>query len=144
MQRNGRHDAECANVAPARRALTNRARRDVGLGREPATVRVAVPRLRSLCARGSKCGLGIDGSYTQLAGCPIFPVVEQLPAGRGDTLARRSVVLAGAATGAAGALSLLTAGITAVLVRAAGGTPRRTHRALAQTSAPAQPMIRHC
>ncbi len=119
--------------------LRNRARRQVGLGPEPATVKIAAPRLRALCARGAKCGLGIDGSCSRLTGCPIFPVAEQLPASRNDTIVRRTLVMGGVAAGAVGMLSLLTAAVTAAIGRAVGWTPGRSPAPLALSSASPPP-----
>jgi thiosulfate dehydrogenase [quinone] large subunit len=110
--------------------LRDRARRDLGLGSEPAIVGVSVPRLRALCARGAKCGLGSDGFCTRLAGCPVFPVTEQLSITAKDQLTRRTLVVGGAAAGAVGGLALLIGGATAALGRAVGGTRSRPAAAL--------------
>ena len=121
--------------------LRNRARRGLGLGPEPATVPVAVPRLRALCARGAKCGLGTDGSCTRLAGCPVFPVTETLPGARTAELARRNLIAGTVAAAAVGVLAVVLGGVTAAIGRAVGGTPRRSHAARgpagATTSTPA-------
>ena len=103
--------------------LRNRARGDLLLGHEPKTVAVDVPRLRRLCGRGQKCGLEPDGQCTRLAGCPVFPVQELLSDRQEHELRRRTMVLGGAAAGAAGAVALLGGGITALLGRALGRTP---------------------
>jgi len=100
--------------------LRNRARRDLRLLPEQGTVAVAVPRLRKLCARGQKCGLTPDGQCTRLAGCPVFPVQESLPAKVGEQLHRRTMVLGGATALVAGVVAVLVGGITAVIGRAAG------------------------
>jgi thiosulfate dehydrogenase (quinone) large subunit len=113
--------------------LRKRARRDLGLGPEPATVDIAVPRLRKLCGRGSKCGLAPDGQCTRLAGCPVFPVGELLPADRRDELGRRTVVIGGVAAAAVGILAILAGGLTAFIGRALGGTSRRSRAALSPT-----------
>ena len=110
--------------------LRDRARRDLGLGTEPAKVAVSVPRLRALCARGAKCGLGSDGFCRRLPGCPVFPVAEQLPVAAKDELTRRTLVIGGVAAGAVGGSALLIGGVTAALGRAAGGTRPRPGAAL--------------
>ncbi len=110
--------------------LSNRARRDSGLAAQAATVAVAVPRLRALCARGAKCALGADGLCTRLAGCPIFPVDERLPADRREQVDRRTLVIGTAVAGAVGILTIALGGITAAVGRAVGGTSRRAHNAL--------------
>jgi thiosulfate dehydrogenase [quinone] large subunit len=115
--------------------LRNHARRGLGLGPEPATVSVAVPRLRSLCARGAKCGLGTDGACARLTGCPVFPVSEKLPARQADALARRTVVAGVASVGGAGVLALILGGVTAAIGRGVGGTPRRASAAAGRTIA---------
>ena len=102
--------------------LRNRARRNLRLPPEPTSVAVAVPRLRKLCARGQKCGLTPDGHCTRLAGCPVFPIQETLPAGPSDELHRRTVVLRGATAGAVGILGLLLGSLTAIIGRMVSGT----------------------
>jgi thiosulfate dehydrogenase [quinone] large subunit len=102
--------------------LRDRARRDLRLAPEPATVAVAVPRLRRLCARGSKCGLAPDGQCTRPVGCPVFPVRERLPARVGEDLDRRVVMLSGAAAAVVGVLAVLGGALAAVAGRAIGGT----------------------
>ena len=104
--------------------LRNRARRDLRLGPEPKTVAVAVPRLRQLCARGGTCGLAADGQCTQLAGCPVFPVEEQLRPGVRAEIQRRTVVKGGAAAAAVGTLAVMAAALTAMVGRAVGGVTR--------------------
>lgn len=111
--------------------LRNRARRDVGLGREPARVSIPAPRLKALCARGAKCGLGDDGSCSRMSSCPIFPLEERIPARTDDQLSRRTVVVTAVTAGAGGAFALVTAGLAAMIGRAVGGTPRRTRAAAA-------------
>jgi thiosulfate dehydrogenase (quinone) large subunit len=102
--------------------LRNRARRDLRLGPEPTSVAVDVPRLRRLCGRGQKCGLAPDGQCTRLAGCPVFPVLETLPAQQGEELHRRTMLLGGAAAGVVGIVALLGGGITAIIGRVLGRT----------------------
>ncbi|HEX8971055.1 Rieske 2Fe-2S domain-containing protein [Oryzihumus sp.] len=104
--------------------LGNRARRELRLGPEPATVAVTVPRLRQLCARGGKCGLAADGQCTRLAGCPVFPVEEQLRPDVRTEIQRRTVVKGGAAAAAAGTLAVMVAALTAMVGRAVGGVSR--------------------
>jgi thiosulfate dehydrogenase [quinone] large subunit len=116
--------------------LRDKARRDMRLGPEPASVNVAVPRLRNLCGRGQKCGLTPDGVCTRLAGCPVFPVQEALSAPVREELGRRTVAAGVVAAGAAGILAVLGGGLTAIIGRAAGGTTRR-RLAGAKPSAPA-------
>lgn len=114
--------------------LRNRVRRNLRLGPEPTSVAVSVPRLRNLCARGQKCGLTPDGQCTRLAGCPVFPVQESLPAEQRKELDRRNVVAGVVAAAAAGILAILAGGITAILGRAVGGTTRRGPAAARPTS----------
>lgn len=114
--------------------LRNQARRDLQLGPEAATVTVPVPRLRHLCARGQKCGLASDGQCTRLAGCPVFPVHEALPAGLRADLDRRTLVAGGIAATAVGIVAILGGALTAVLGRVIGGTTRRTATAAGPTS----------
>ena len=102
--------------------LRNRARRDLRLGPVPPSVTIDVPRLRKLCARGQKCGLSPDGQCTRPAGCPVFPVQETLPAGRGTELRRRTMVLGGAAAGIIGVMAAVVGGFTAIIGRAVGRT----------------------
>jgi len=109
--------------------LRNRARGDLRLGPEPSTVAVDVARLRQLCGRGQKCGLAPDGQCTRLAGCPVFPVNESLSDAQGHELRRRTMVLSGAAVGAAGALALLGGGITALIGRVLGRSTTPTAKA---------------
>lgn len=120
--------------------LRNRARRNLRLPPEPTSVAVDVPRLRKLCARGQKCGLTPDGQCTRLAGCPVFPIQETLPAGTSEELHRRTVVLGGAATAVVGILALFVGGITAIIGRVVGGprTPAasRPNPAVASASTP--------
>jgi len=103
--------------------LRNRARRDLHLGAVPTSVSIDVPRLRKLCARGQKCGLAPDGQCTRLAGCPVFPLQETLPAREDAELHRRTMVLGGAAAGAVGVTAALLGGFTAIIGRALGRTP---------------------
>jgi thiosulfate dehydrogenase [quinone] large subunit len=105
--------------------LRNRARRDLRLAPEPASVAVAVPRLRALCGRGQKCGLNPDGVCTRLAGCPVFPVQESLPAPVSEELARRTVATGMVAAAGAAILAVFAGGLTAIIGRAVGGTTRR-------------------
>lgn len=105
--------------------LRNRARRDLRLGPEPASVAVSVPRLRKLCARGQKCGLTPDGLCTRLAGCPVFPVQEVLPAPMREELDRRTVAAGVVAGVAAGIFAILGGGLTAIIGRVVGGATRR-------------------
>ena len=122
------------------RWLRNRARRNLRLPPEPISVAVDVPRLRKLCARGQKCGLTPDGQCTRLAGCPVFPIQETLPAGTSEELHRRTVVLGGAATAVVGILALFVGGITAIIGRVVCGprTPvaSRPNPAVASASTP--------
>ncbi|MGZ4783705.1 MAG: QcrA and Rieske domain-containing protein [Oryzihumus sp.] len=104
--------------------LRNRARRELRLGPEPAVVAVAVPRLRALCARGGTCGLAPDGQCTRPAGCPVFPVEEQLRPGIRAEIQRRTVVKGGAAAAAVGTLAVMAAALTAMVGRAVGGVTR--------------------
>lgn len=98
--------------------LRNRARRDLRLGPEPASVSIDVPRLRRLCGRGQKCGLAPDGQCMRLAGCPVFPIQETLPAREGEQLRRRSLVLGGIAGGVVAGLAIVGGAITAMIGRA--------------------------
>ena len=100
--------------------LRNRVRRDLRLGPLPTSVSIDVPRLRKLCARGQKCGLTPDGQCTRPVGCPVFPVQETLPAGQGEQLHRRTMVLGGAAAGVVGVMAAVVGGFTAIIGRAAG------------------------
>lgn len=109
--------------------LRGRARRDVGLGPQPALVSIAAPRLKELCARGAKCGLDPAGTCHRLAGCPVFPTDEKVPARTSDALSRRTVVVSAMGAGAAGAFALVTAGLAAAIGRAVGGTARRHRQA---------------
>ncbi|MEP7034491.1 MAG: TQO small subunit DoxD [Actinomycetota bacterium] len=100
--------------------LKSRARRDLRLGPEAASVIIDVPRLRRLCGRGQKCGLAPDGQCTRLAGCPVFPIQEALPAREGEQVRRRSLVLGGVAASVVAGLAIVGGGITAILGRARG------------------------
>jgi hypothetical protein len=102
--------------------LRNRARGDLHLAPVPASVDVAVPRLRNLCGRGQKCGLTADGHCTRLAGCPVFPVQETLPSRLREELDRRVVLAGGAAAAGVGLFALLLGGVTAFIGRVIGGT----------------------
>ena len=113
--------------------LRNRARRDLGLEPEPGTVTVAVPRLRKLCARGSKCGLAADGHCTRMAGCPVFPVDEPMRPDVHNALDRRTVLVGGASVATVGIFALLLGGATAWIGRAVGGTTRRRGNAPSPT-----------
>jgi thiosulfate dehydrogenase [quinone] large subunit len=115
--------------------LRNRARGDLHLTPVPASVAVAVPRLRNLCGRGQKCGLTSEGHCTRLAGCPVFPVQETLPSRLREELDRRVVLAGGAAAAVVGLFALLLGGITAFIGRVIGGTTNSK----ATTATPAAP-----
>lgn len=115
--------------------LRNRARGNLRLGPVPASVAVAVPRLRNLCGQGKKCGLNADGHCTRPSGCPVFPVQETLPTPLSEELDRRTVVARGAAAVVVGIFALLVGGITAIIGRVVGGTTINTPT----PPAPAQP-----
>jgi thiosulfate dehydrogenase (quinone) large subunit len=110
------------SVFSADGGLRNRARGDLHLAPVPASVAVAVPRLRSLCGRGQKCGLTADGHCTRPAGCPVLPVQETLPTRLREELDRRIVVAGGAAAAVVGLFALLLGGVTAFVGRLIGGT----------------------
>jgi thiosulfate dehydrogenase [quinone] large subunit len=116
--------------------LADRARRDVGLGRRPAEVTIAAPRLKELCARGAKCGLDEAGRCRRPSGCPIFSADDKVAARTGEALARRTVVVTAVAAAVTGAAALITAGLAASIGRAVGGTPQR-RRVAAGTGPPA-------
>lgn len=119
--------------------LRARARRDLRLAPEAASVAVQVPRLRTLCGRGAKCGLDPSGRCTRLQGCPVFPVQEQLSPAVHEALNRRTVVLGAAAAALVGVVSLLAGGLTAALGRAAGGTSTRRRTVALAKPAPSTP-----
>ncbi len=102
--------------------LASRARRDTGLGPEPAAVSVDAGRLRKLCPRGSTCGLAPDGHCGRHSGCPVFPLREVLTTRQREDLGRRRMVVGGMAVGGVGLVTGLVAGLTALIGRAVGGT----------------------
>jgi len=128
-----------AGVLSADTWLRNRARRQLRLDPEPASISVAVPRLRSLCGRGQKCGLTPDGLCTRLAGCPVFPVQEVLPAPVRVELDRRTVAAGLVAAVAAGVLAIVVGGLTAIIGRVVGGTTRRGLAVAKPTAAAVSP-----
>jgi thiosulfate dehydrogenase [quinone] large subunit len=118
--------------------LRSRARRDLRLGPAPTAVSIEVPQLRKLCARGQKCGLAPDGQCTRLAGCPVFPLQETLPARQDEELHRRTLVLGGAVAAVVGVMAALVGGFTAIIGRAVGRTPTPQADS-ARPAAPAAP-----
>jgi len=109
--------------------LASRARRDTGLGPEPAAVSVDAGRLRKLCPRGSTCGLAPEGHCGRQSGCPVFPLREGLTTRQREDLGRRRMVVGGV-----GLVTVLVAGLTALVGRAVGGTK---HSAVAAPASPA-------
>jgi thiosulfate dehydrogenase [quinone] large subunit len=102
--------------------LASRARRDIGLGPEPAVVSVDAGRLRKLCPRGSTCGLAPDGHCGRQSGCPVFTRGEGLTTRQREDLGRRRIVVGGIAVGVVGLVTVVVAGLTALVGRAVGGT----------------------
>jgi len=102
--------------------LRNRARAELHLGPEPASVRVSAARLHGLCPSAGQCGLRPDGRCTRLRDCPVFPAEEHLSAGNRAVLDRRTVTRSGAAAALAAGGAIVLGGATAALGRAAGGT----------------------
>lgn len=121
--------------------LRTRARSDLRLGPVPTSVSIDVPRLRKLCARGQKCGLAPDGQCSRLAGCPVFPLQEALPARQDEELHRRTLVLGGGVAAVVGVMAALVGGFTAIIGRAIGRppTPQADPAALAALAGPAAP-----
>lgn len=115
--------------------LASRARRDTGLGPESAAVSVDAGRLRKLCPRGSTCGLAAEGHCGRQSGCPVFPLREGLTARQREDLGRRRMVVGGMAVGGVGLVTVLVAGLTALVGRAVGGT---RHPAVAAPASPAR------
>ncbi|MGI8869048.1 MAG: TQO small subunit DoxD [Mycobacteriales bacterium] len=113
--------------------LRNSARRKSRLGREPATVAVSASRLRALCARGRRCGIGADGRCERLEGCPVFPADEPLPAHVSAEVDRRAAVARGTAALLVGVAAAVTGTLTAVIGRWIGGT-RGARAATTRTS----------
>ena len=116
--------------------LRHRARADLRLGPEPATVGISAVRLHALCPRGGQCGLGPDGNCGRLRGCPVFPTEERLSPGNRAELDRRVVLRTGAAAAIAAGVAAVLAGATAAIGRAAGGTRHSAQRALTPPSSP--------
>jgi thiosulfate dehydrogenase [quinone] large subunit len=106
--------------------LRDRARADLRLGPEPATVGVSAVRLRALCPRAGQCGLRPDGNCGRLRGCPVFPTEEILSPGNRAELDRRSILRTGVAAALAAAGAIVLGGATAAIGRAAGGTRRHS------------------
>lgn len=102
--------------------LRNRARTELHLGPEPASVRISAARLHGLCPRAGQCGLRPDGHCTRLRGCPVFPAEEHLSAGDRAELDRRTVIRTGTAAALAAGGAIVLGGATAALGRAAGDT----------------------
>jgi thiosulfate dehydrogenase [quinone] large subunit len=102
--------------------LASRARRDTGHGPEPATVAVDAGSLRKLCPRGLTCALAPDGHCGRRSGCPVFHTREGLTTGQREDLGRRRMVVGGMVAGGVGLITVLIAGLTAVVGRAVGGT----------------------
>lgn len=102
--------------------LRNRARAELHLGPEPASVQVSAARLHGLCPRAGQCGLQPDGQCTRLRGCPVFPLDEPLPAGDRAVLDRRTVTRTGAAAALAAGGAIVLGAATAAVGRVAGGT----------------------
>lgn len=115
--------------------LRNRARAELRLGPEPATVGVSAARLHALCPRAGQCGLGPDGSCDRLRGCPVFPTDEPLTPGNRAELDRRRVLRTGVATALAATGAIVLGGATAAIGRAARG-PRRRPTELGLTPPP--------
>jgi thiosulfate dehydrogenase [quinone] large subunit len=111
--------------------LRARARRELHLVQESATVAVDALRLRALCPRGPGCALAADGRCARQTGCPVFPVQEVLSARTDQDLARRTLLSGGAAAGIVGLFAVLLGGLTAVIGRLVGGTTRSSRFASA-------------
>lgn len=120
--------------------LRNRARAELHLGSEPASVSVSAARLHALCPRAGQCGLRPDGHCSRPRGCPVFPVDEHLSVGNRTELDRSTVIRTGTAAALAAGGAVLLGGATAALGRAAGGTGHHPAalgpRPLSATTAP--------
>jgi thiosulfate dehydrogenase [quinone] large subunit len=98
--------------------LRNRARQAVGRPPEPIQVPIPTTRLRELCARGGKCGLGRDGLCARPRGCPIFAPDERPTLRESAALDRRTVLASAAGIAGAGIATAALAGVTAATGRA--------------------------
>jgi thiosulfate dehydrogenase [quinone] large subunit len=102
--------------------LRNRARAELRLGPEPATVGVSAVRLHALCPRAGQCGLQPDGNCSRQRGCPVFPAEEPITPGNRAALDRRLVLWTGAAAALAAAGGIVLGGVTAAIGRAVRGS----------------------
>jgi thiosulfate dehydrogenase [quinone] large subunit len=97
--------------------VRNRARRSLGLGREPVVVQLDADRLHALCPLEHRCGMGSDGRCARRK-CAVFITSERVDADSAEvdrrTLLHTGVVAAVVAGGVA-----VLGGVTAAIGRAA-------------------------
>jgi thiosulfate dehydrogenase (quinone) large subunit len=110
--------------------LAAKARQDTGLSPAPATVAVAVPRLRQLCDAADTCGLGASGVCRRHPACPVFPVTEKLTAPLSEELGRRTLLLGARTAGLVAAAAAVGGGLTAFIGRLVGGTADQAQSSL--------------